>query len=70
MKSKSDLIKEMNRSFSLEEKIYLQIGELYSKHLLTKDAALLAGANEKVEVLRKVKERISELEKEFSNAMH
>ncbi|MBK7850971.1 MAG: hypothetical protein IPJ66_07480 [Bacteroidetes bacterium] len=70
MKSKSDLTKELNRNYNLKEKILLEIGSHYYNHMAIKDGSSLNFANEKSELLKKLNEKISELEKDFINASH
>ena len=70
MKSKSDLTKELNRNYNLKDKILLEIGSLYYNHMSMKDTSSLNFANEKSELLKKLNEKISELEKDFINASH
>ncbi len=70
MKSKSDLTKELNRNYNLKDKILLEIGSLYYNHMAMKDTSSLNFANEKSELLKKLNEKISELEKDFINASH
>ena len=70
MKSKSDLTKELNRNYNLKEKILLEIGTHYYNHTAMKDGSSLNSAHEKSELLKKLNEKISELEKDFINASH
>jgi hypothetical protein len=70
MKSKSDLAKELNRNYNLKEKILLEIGECYYNYIQGKDELAIKSANEKSELLKKLKERITEIEKDFVNAIH
>ncbi|HRH65420.1 MAG TPA: hypothetical protein PLU53_03910 [Bacteroidia bacterium] len=70
MKSKSDLAKELNRSYNLKEKVLLEIGSFYFRHFSTNDTQALSSANEKSELLKKIDDRIAELEKDFITAAH
>jgi hypothetical protein len=62
----TELIKDINKSRTLREQLTMEIGEIYTEHVLSKNDSLLIAANEKVAVLKKVIDHIKSQETEIA----
>ncbi len=68
MRTKLEIINDINSTQTLYDRLLMDIGLLSAKCFTTKDKFLVATTNEKIEAFKKVELQLHELEKELVNA--
>lgn len=66
-KQLSEIIKEFNQCQTLYDRTTMEIGQLYADFNRTNDERIKTSLNSKFEVLKKVEQRLRELEKEITD---
>lgn len=64
----NEIIKELNQTQSIHDRLINEIGLLYSKHKLNGDDTLIPTINSKVETFKKIEIQLKVLETELQNA--
>jgi hypothetical protein len=67
MKTNLELIDELSKIRSLSDKLLLEIGNLSTQYFFSNKFDLKEEINRKVEIYKKVEQRLVQLEKEISN---
>lgn len=70
MKSRSDLVKELGRNYKVKDRLVFEVGTLYIENYNSKDTSSIALLNDKIELVKKMNERIAELERDFIATNH
>ena len=67
MRTKTEIIKELNQVQILCDRLIMDIGQGYARTRLTNDNSLVATVNQKIDAFKKAEAQLQTLEQELAN---
>lgn len=67
MRTKTEIIKELNQVQTLCDRLIMDIGQGYARTRLTNDNSLVATVNQKIDAFKKAEAQLRTLEQELAN---